>query len=58
MPQPALLSSTTGRGLLCCLVRALRDYLGKAQTKGVLLLPLQLLLVHAAGVVLHAAAPN
>jgi hypothetical protein len=44
MPQPALLSSsssTTGRGLLCRLVRALRDYLGKLQTKGVLLLPLQ-----------------
>jgi hypothetical protein len=39
-------------------VRALRDYLGKVQTKGVLLLALQLLLVHATDVALHAAAPN
>jgi hypothetical protein len=39
-------------------VRALRDYLGKLQTKGVPLLSLQLLLVHAADVALHEAAPN
>jgi hypothetical protein len=39
-------------------VRALRDYLGKVQTKRVLLLPLQLLLAHAADVALHAADPN
>jgi hypothetical protein len=60
MPQTALLSSSstmTGRGLLCG-VRALRDYLGKLQTKGVPLLPFQLLLVHAADVALHEAAPN
>jgi hypothetical protein len=37
-------------------VWALRDYLGKPQAKGMLLL--QLLLAHAADVTLHAAAAN
>ena len=39
-----------------CGVWALRDYLGKAQAKGMLLL--QLLLAHAADITLHAAAVN
>jgi hypothetical protein len=39
-------------------VRALRDYLGKAQAKGMLLLQLLLALAHAADVTLHATAAN